>query len=385
MNATPGPCGSGVVSFRVGRLFPSATSPIAPSSEPRYPRAMRIQSSCCASWLITIVAACVHAFAAGSLPGPVTEATLTDATTLERGRDPWVFRCVFEDRPRMLLIAAGHDLWFAFDPVTCGFTRIWKGDVAFRGKVWDFSQDSSQARGVTWAISESPPNWAIDEWECDGVTIDTDDATFQFADPGATITSPVFDGSHWSRLMMRFDERSRSGPVRVDVSVDGGSTWNGQWFESCLHVNDDNAWQWNFKELVDRSPAMRLRLSLPPGTTTKSIRNIALFGDRPAWTVNGESVRPMFRGYERRGDASVTILVRLQANDGRLIDARITPDRSVDGSECVASVTVDGLTADDVVQFTPPGRKPVAFQSNGGATGAEHTFVWTAPAEESRQ
>ena len=128
---------------------------------------------------------------------------------------------------------------------------------------------------------------------------------------------------------------------------------------------------------------MRIRLRLPPETTTKSVRNVHLFGDRPAWTLNGKSVKPMFRGYERRGNDSVTILARLTSPDGHAMDVRITPDRSADGTTCVTNIVARGLTADDVLHFIPPGRKPLVFQTDEPAASVEHTMTWTTPEKES--
>lgn len=55
---------------------------------------------------------------------------------------PNVFRCVFEDQPRMVFIRPAANLWVAFNPATCTIDKIWRGGMKFRGKVWDFSQDN---------------------------------------------------------------------------------------------------------------------------------------------------------------------------------------------------------------------------------------------------
>lgn len=53
-----------------------------------------------------------------------------------RPRDPFVFRCVLDRRPRMVTIAASDDMWIAYDTTTCGMYRAWKGRVNFDGAVY---------------------------------------------------------------------------------------------------------------------------------------------------------------------------------------------------------------------------------------------------------
>lgn len=54
-----------------------------------------------------------------------------------RPRDPWVFRCVLDQRPRMVVIALHENLWVAYDATTCSLYKAWKGDVKFQGAVYD--------------------------------------------------------------------------------------------------------------------------------------------------------------------------------------------------------------------------------------------------------
>ena len=54
-----------------------------------------------------------------------------------RPRDPWVFRCVLEERPRMLVLALHEDLWVAYDTSNCSLYGIWSGGIDFAGAVYD--------------------------------------------------------------------------------------------------------------------------------------------------------------------------------------------------------------------------------------------------------
>ncbi len=55
----------------------------------------------------------------------------------ERGRDPWVFRCVLDQHPRMVVIALSKELWCAYDAQHCSFYAAWKGRAKLQGAVYD--------------------------------------------------------------------------------------------------------------------------------------------------------------------------------------------------------------------------------------------------------
>jgi len=54
----------------------------------------------------------------------------------ERPRDPWVFRSVLDERPRMLTMALNDELWAAYDVQNCGLYKAWNGGVNFDGAVY---------------------------------------------------------------------------------------------------------------------------------------------------------------------------------------------------------------------------------------------------------
>jgi cytochrome c len=53
-----------------------------------------------------------------------------------RPHDPWVFRSVLDERPRIVTIALNDDMWIAYDTTTCSLYRAWKGGVEFEGAVF---------------------------------------------------------------------------------------------------------------------------------------------------------------------------------------------------------------------------------------------------------
>ena len=55
----------------------------------------------------------------------------------ERGHDPWVFRLVLDDRPRMLVAALAPQLWVAYDAQQATLHRVWSGGVNLDGAVYN--------------------------------------------------------------------------------------------------------------------------------------------------------------------------------------------------------------------------------------------------------
>lgn len=53
-----------------------------------------------------------------------------------RPHDPWVFRCVLDGRPRMLVVALRQDLWLAYDGTTCGISKVMSQPPNFEGAVF---------------------------------------------------------------------------------------------------------------------------------------------------------------------------------------------------------------------------------------------------------
>lgn len=295
----------------------------------------------------------------------VDAAAMTLDEPPERGRDPWVFRTLFEDRTRMVLIAAGAEWWLAFNPETAGWHRVWKGTIDLRGKVWDFSQDNSRAEGDTVL---APPDdllslhdevFGMDalDWEFDRA--EWDDGGWKMRGDGASITSPVVDLTGWERLYLAFDERSRRGPVRVEIVDDApDEPVIVQWFDSTMHGTSGTDWQWNFKLITARREAARFRFVQRQAAHEKSIRNVRLFGDRPAWFIESRSgdgpaeryaPEVSFRGYELINRVEGIVLeydLLLRNGDRVTIEHRVDRMRDADGLEEVLTVRAlpEGVT-----------------------------------------
>ena len=246
-----------------------------------------------------------------------------------RGRDPWVFRCIFEDRTRMVILAMANDWWMAFNPETGAMHKIWQGKLDFRGKVWDFSQDNSRAEGRVflaspneiWRMPDTPPMPA--DWVAEGVVPGKEGWRFTSLD--SSLTSPAIDASGWQRVFLAFDETSRKGRFHVEV-FDAFDRRAPQWFESATHVESEEGWQWNFKRIERPSAAMRVKVTTK--VAGKQLRALRLYGDRPSWfDSSGKQLEVRWAGYDLAGRTQAAVLrYRLVLPGGEVVEVRQSPE-----------------------------------------------------------
>lgn len=80
-----------------------------------------------------------------------------------RGRDPWVFRCVLDKRPRMVVFALSEGgPWCAYDAQTMSFHKLWHGSVRLTGSVYDTSHGPQpQAQGPEYLRGFDEDNWQV--------------------------------------------------------------------------------------------------------------------------------------------------------------------------------------------------------------------------------
>ncbi|MCZ6834307.1 MAG: hypothetical protein O7G85_00900 [Planctomycetota bacterium] len=82
----------------------------------------------------------------------------------ERPRDPWVFRCVLDKQPRMVVVALHEHLWVAYDATTCTLYKAWDGDVKFQGAVYDdIHGPQPESRGTTLLQSNDDKGWGLED------------------------------------------------------------------------------------------------------------------------------------------------------------------------------------------------------------------------------
>lgn len=79
-----------------------------------------------------------------------------------RPRDPFVFRSVIDQKPRMITTALDESLWVSWDTQTGALYRAWDGDVDFTGAVYD-TRHGPQPRTQGDVLFEGPggETWAM--------------------------------------------------------------------------------------------------------------------------------------------------------------------------------------------------------------------------------
>lgn len=296
-----------------------------------------------------------------------------------RGRDPWVFRGIFEDRTRMLVIAPRPNWWMVFNPETCAMHKVWQGKMDFRGKVWDFSQDNSRAEGKIYFAAPNEiwrfPNTGqmLPGWTAKGITADTQGWVFSSAD--SELSSPTTNLSDWHRVFVAFDETGKRGRFRLDISGP-----QPQWFTSATSVGGENDWQWNFKRI--ERPARDTSVRITTHIAGNKLRNLRLYGDKQAWfDGKGLALEVHFDGYRLvHRTQAVDILYRVRLASGKWVSITHRPevrlgrwqeDLRIDGlpkgeklilrregvSGAVRTTLVDGAWT-----FSENGDYPLAFQ-----------------------
>lgn len=68
--------------------------------------------------------------------GDQDQPPLTLRRTLIRGRGTWAFRCVLDNRPRMLVLALSPTLWAAYNTQNGTLAKFWQGGVKLQGTIY---------------------------------------------------------------------------------------------------------------------------------------------------------------------------------------------------------------------------------------------------------
>ncbi len=94
------------------------------------------------------------------------ESLLLALTTLQsppvnpRDRDPFIFRSVLDQRPRIVTLALNKEMYLAYDAQTCGLYKCWKGGVDLKGAVYTTVHgDQPLSHGPAYALGLDGPVW----------------------------------------------------------------------------------------------------------------------------------------------------------------------------------------------------------------------------------
>ncbi len=91
-----------------------------------------------------------------------TDQNGTSSQQIERPYQPWAFRSVLDDQPRMLTLALHDDVWVAYHTDSCSLYKVWKGSVHLQGAVYDNAHGPQPISiGDAWIINPFKNPWSV--------------------------------------------------------------------------------------------------------------------------------------------------------------------------------------------------------------------------------
>ena len=80
----------------------------------------------------------------------------------ERPYQPWVFRSVLDEQPRILTLALNDNLWIAYHTDSCSLYKAWKGYVHLQGAVYDLHHGPQPISiGDAWLKNPFTHPWSV--------------------------------------------------------------------------------------------------------------------------------------------------------------------------------------------------------------------------------
>lgn len=235
----------------------------------------------------------------------------------------------------MVLIDFQGGVHAAFNPRTCALDMVWKGDVDWKGKVYDFSQSTSQPKsegGINSVLLDclSPVELVS------SIHLDGDHPRVQLG--------PV-DLSGTSDAWLWFEEVGRK-PVRVEIN-DAATHAMLSWFESATHVTSDSDWQWNLKRLPRTTSTIDIAfIGTPP---SKEVRSVRLLTQRVHWTSGAVALETRWHGYRFEKDGSLVLKFEILLASGQPMHVEQSLRATVAGFASSFSGTVpDGVRLDGI-------------------------------------
>lgn len=184
----------------------------------------------------------------------------------------------------MVLLDFGNGAHAAFNPRTGSLDTIWRGSLSRRGKVFDFSQETSRALPLQREI----------------------DMRLERTKPVELVDGASFDLTGTSDAWLWFEEQGRI-PLTIEL-IDVQSERSIASFESATHVTSESEWQWNLKRLPRGHDHLRVNVHLPSQADhRKAIRSMRVLFERTAWTSSGSDLTVRWRGYDIERDRSVRL------------------------------------------------------------------------------
>jgi len=82
----------------------------------------------------------------------------------DRPHNPWVFRSVLDQMPRMITIALDSNAWIAYHTDKASMYKVWDGGVSFEGAVYDYAHGPQPSSyGYAYSDNGDKNSWSISD------------------------------------------------------------------------------------------------------------------------------------------------------------------------------------------------------------------------------
>ncbi|MBU6341228.1 MAG: DUF1080 domain-containing protein [Bacteroidetes bacterium] len=84
------------------------------------------------------------------------------AAPIDRPNDPWVFRSVLDEQPRMITFALNDRMWVAYSTDSCALYKVWADGVDFEGAVYNMRHGPQpMSIGNAWFVNAFKQPWRV--------------------------------------------------------------------------------------------------------------------------------------------------------------------------------------------------------------------------------
>lgn len=91
-----------------------------------------------------------------------SEFSSTTSIDKVRAHDPWVFRSVLDQVPRVITIALDSNAWVSYFTDKASMYKVWNGGVSFEGAVYDYAHGPQPSSyGYSYSINKYEKPWSI--------------------------------------------------------------------------------------------------------------------------------------------------------------------------------------------------------------------------------
>lgn len=81
---------------------------------------------------------------------------------MNRPNDPWVFRSVLDEQPRMITFALNEHLWASYSTDSCALYKVWSGSTDFTGAVYNMRHGPQpMSVGAAWFENTHRQPWLV--------------------------------------------------------------------------------------------------------------------------------------------------------------------------------------------------------------------------------